>query len=304
MMVHGSYKPPATLSIQHPPAGAHRGCRLMELTLPGIATLLCLGLVAGASGGLLGIGGSLVMIPGLVLLFGPQQQHLYQASAMIVNVFVVAPAVVRHWLARATLRPVTRWMIPSAVAGAIIGVIISEQPIFHGPGQGYLQITFAAFLGYVVIYNLVRLGRRGSTERMREADAITLSKPRIVGLVGLPTGMLGGILGIGGGLLAVPSQQVTLNIPLRNAIANSAATILWSSLFGAIVKNAAIHRHGFTLTDSVLIAACLIPTAMVGSWFAAGKVHQWPVRIIRLIFVAVLLYCGFRVFLAGWGQVN
>jgi len=276
----------------------------MDPTPLNVVLLLCLGLVAGASGGLLGIGGSLVMIPGLVLLFGPQQQHLYQAAAMIVNFFVVAPAVVRHWLARATLRPVTRWMIPSAVSGAVIGVIISEQPIFHGSGQGYLQILFSAFLVYVVFYNLARIGRRGSGERMREAEAATLSKPRIVGLVGLPTGMLGGIFGIGGGLLALPAQQVALNIPLRNAIANSAATILWSSLIGAIVKNAALHRHGFALTEAVAIAACLIPTAMVGSWIAAGKVHQWPVRIIRLVFVAVLLYCGFRVFLAGWSQVG
>ena len=77
--------------------------------------LIALGLVAGGSGGLLGIGGSLVMIPGMILLFGAEgrqagqdPQHLYQAAAMIVNFFVVLPAVVRHSQARATIPFVIR----------------------------------------------------------------------------------------------------------------------------------------------------------------------------------------------------
>lgn len=265
--------------------------------------LVIIGLLGGASGGLLGIGGSVVMIPGLVMLFGPEKQHLYQAAAMIVNFFVVGPAVLRHTQARATLRPVTRWTIPSAIVGAMAGVFISELSVFHGPGQGYLQIFFAVFLAYVILYNLLRLHSGQRFPKMTEADSEKLSKAKIVGVVGLPAGLLGGLLGVGGGLVAVPAQQVALRIPLTNAIANSASTILWLSVFGAIAKNSQISRHGFTLRESLLLALCLAPSAMIASYITAAKVHRWPVRLIRYAFVGLLAYCTYLLATKGWGLI-
>lgn len=266
--------------------------------------LTLIGLAAGASGGLLGIGGSTVMIPGMVMLLGPQQQHLYQASAMIVNFFVVGPAVLRHVQAQATLRPLTRWMVPSATLGAIFGVVLSENRMFRGAGQGWLQLGFAAFLIYIVIYNLARISSAKRMPPMSEIEAAKLSKLKIISIVGLPAGILGGLLGIGGGLVAVPAQQIALRVPLTNAIANSASTILWSSVAGAIVKNARLAEHGFTIWQSFLLAALLAPTAIIGSYYTADKVHKWPVNVIRMAFVAILIYCAFRLVLAGSSQLG
>lgn len=265
--------------------------------------LIIVGFVAGVSAGLLGIGGSVVMIPGLVLIFGGGQQHLYQAAAMIVNFFVIAPAVVRHRQAKATLWPVIRLTIPSSIIGAVAGVYASDMPVFRRGGQGYLQIAFALFLVYVVLYNLWRLQRGPVVRRTDGRGPLRFSSVLIVLLVGLPAGLLAGLLGIGGGLFAVPAQQMALKIRLPNAIANSAATILCSSIVGAAVKNYHLSEHGFTVSQSVMLAACLIPSAMIGSWVAAAKVHQWPVAAIRVVFVVVLAYSAVKVFLAGWGQV-
>jgi len=266
--------------------------------------LLLVGLMAGASGGLLGIGGSVVMIPGMVLVLGPEGQHLYQASAMIVNFFVVAPAVVRHTAIGATFPAVTRWMVPSAVLSVIIGVQISELAVFRGAGRGYLQIAFAGFLGYVVAYNLLRVYTGRRLPRMTPSEASRLPRWRIALLAGLPAGLFGGLLGVGGGLVAVPAQQLALRIPLPNAIANSASTILWTSIVGAVVKNLQLAAHGFSVWQSLILALCLAPSAMIGSYYAAGKVHQWPVRLIRALFIVLLLYCGIRLFAAGWMQVG
>ncbi len=266
--------------------------------------LLPVGLLAGASGGLLGIGGSVVMIPAMALLFGRDQEHLYQATAMIVNFFVVAPAVVRHGQAKATFRSMTRLMIPGAIVGALAGVFLSELPVFRGAGQGYLQVLFALFLGYVIGHNLWRLWHTRQSADMNESDSARLSKPLIFAIAGLPTGILAGLLGIGGGVYAVPAQQVWFKVPLRNAVANSATTILWLSVVGAVAKNASLTLHGHSWSHAVLMAACLIPTAMAGSWYTAGKVHQWPVGVIRIAFVALLLYCGARMFLMGWAQAS
>jgi hypothetical protein len=262
-----------------------------------------IGLLAGASGGLLGIGGSTVMIPAMVLLFGARQQHLYQAAAMIVNFFVVAPAMLRHWQAHATLRAITRWTVPSAVIAAVAGVFLSELSVFKGSGQGYLQIAFSLFLAYAIAYNFIRLRSRQRLPRMTDADAAQIPKWKIVAAVGLPAGLAGGLLGVGGGLIAVPTQQVFLRVPLTNAIANSASTILWSSIVGAIFKNLHLAEHGFRVRQSLIMAACLIPSAMLGSWVTSEKVHQWPVRVIRAAFVLLMVYCGIEIFQAGLGQI-
>ncbi len=88
---------------------------MAEMPLGEVITLLILGLAAGTAGGLVGIGGSLVIIPVLTLLMG-KDQHLAQACAMIVNVFVAVPALLRHHQAKAwSLRASA---IPSSAAEA------------------------------------------------------------------------------------------------------------------------------------------------------------------------------------------
>lgn len=267
-------------------------------------SLALLGLLGGASGGLLGMGGSIVMIPGLVMLRGGEGQHLYQATAMVANFFIVAPAVWRHRRAGAVMGSVVRWTIPSAVVGAVAGVWLSELAIFRGAGKGYLQLGFAGFMVYAMVYNILRLRSKrpmpppGSAGRSARTGAIA------AGAVGLPTGLLAGLLGVGGGVFAVPAQQICLRIPLANAIANSATTILFSSVVGAVIKNGGLAEHGYTIHQSLLLAAVLIPTAMVASWVTAARVHHWPVGAIRLALVILLVYCSSRMAQTGWGQLN
>ncbi len=266
--------------------------------------LVPVGLFAGFTGGLLGIGGSVVMIPAMVLIHGGERQHLYQSAAMLANFFVVAPAVVRHAQARATLRPITRWMVPGAIIGAVAGVLLSELPVFRGSGQGYLQIGFGGFLAYVLGYNIKRLATQTRFPKLSDEDAAGRSKAATFCFVGLPSGLLSGLLGIGGGLFAVPAQQVCLRIPIRNAIANSAVMILWASVVGAAFKTAHLSTHGHSWAQSLAFTAFLAPPAMLGAYYSAAKVHVWPVKLVRAAFSVLLAYVLIRMILTGWGQVS
>ena len=84
-----------------------------EFTWVDAGAIAAIGLMAGTLGGLLGVGGSVIMIPALTAIFGPEQ-HLYQAAAMAVNVGVAVPAAWRHHGAGAARRDVLRAKIGRA----------------------------------------------------------------------------------------------------------------------------------------------------------------------------------------------
>ena len=259
----------------------------MSFIVPGI-----IGLVAGVLGGLLGIGGSLIIIPALILYFSysvggyqGDDQHLLQAAAMITNVFVAAPSVLAHWRAGAIMRSVVAWLIPSAIVGIVTGVALSNSTMFAREKGAYLAMVLSGFLVYVIGYNLYRMLRPPLSPDDGEPLA---AAPKKVICVGLVMGVFAGLLGVGGGAICVPIQQVTLKVPLRRAIANSAATIPFASLVGAIHKNLTLASHGVAISDSLLLAAMLIPTAVVGSYFGGRLTHVLPRRVLRVIFIFFL----------------
>ena len=102
--------------------------------------LAATGIVMGLFGGLLGIGGSVVMIPALVFFFG-ENQHLYQASAMICNFFVGASSVVVHKKADVLMTDVIKWLVPAAAFGIIIGVAISNSSAFARTGLIFRKLN-------------------------------------------------------------------------------------------------------------------------------------------------------------------
>jgi len=115
--------------------------------------------------------------------------------------------------------------------------------------------------------------------------------------IGFPMGVAAGLLGIGGGSLAVPAQQIALKVPLRNAIATSAATIAAVSWIGAISKNLQLGANG-SAARSLLLAGCLAPTAMIGAYLGGNLTHALPLRIVRAAFIALMLAAAAKMF--GW----
>jgi uncharacterized membrane protein YfcA len=258
--------------------------------------LLGLGLVAGVLGGMLGIGGSIVMIPVLTLLLGRNQQ-LSQAAAMIVNIFVATPAVIRHHRARAVRWDVWGRMLPMGFVFIVLGVEVSNRISHKG-----LELLFGAFLIYVIIVNIRKLfdGDKSESEENSRTGWPASSS------VGGAMGFVAGLLGVGGGIVAVPLLQRVCRLPLRQCIATSASVMCITSIVGAARKNMALEQlaeHGESLglhvTDSLLIAACLAPTAIIGGFLGAGLTHGLPLRWIRVAFILLMAAASGK-FLGLW----
>ena len=259
-----------------------------ELLTPlNFLVLAGIGAVAGLLGGLLGVGGSIIMIPALTIAFGPDQQ-LYQAAAMIANVGIAVPAALRHRRAKAMVPEALRWMGPAALVTVITGVYISN----HVPGV-VLSRILAGFMLYVVGTNLLKL-RPGA--RLESLDTAKLTSLRGLS-VGAAMGTTAGLLGIGGGAVATPLQQTLLKLPLRNAIANSSAIIGISAAIGAIYKNASLAslpHHDYAWYQGLTLALCLIPTALLASRLGAGLTHRLPLVPIRVIFILLLSVAAWK----------
>ena len=231
------------------------------------------------------------MIPSMTLIFGPAQQ-LYQGAAMIMNFFVALPSAWQHRRRHATLPPILLVTIPCAILGVVVGVWASSGPWFHGRNEVYLSRIFGGFLFYEAAYNIYRLLASRRFPDMDVEAARRIPRWKIASAVGLPTGLVGGLLGVGGGIVAVPMQQLLLRVPLHRAIANSAVTIVPLSIFGAIYKNYTNAGAGLPLADTLRLAVFLIPTAIVGGFLGARLTHVMPRRLLRVAFIILMCYAG------------
>jgi len=260
-----------------------------------IAALLGIGLVAGVLGGMLGVGGSVIMIPAMVVLFGQAtrdpgfNQHLYQAAAMVVNVCVVAPALLRHRKAGAVHADALRLMLPIALVFILLGVAASNLSVFRdADGPLWLGRVLALFLVYVIIVNVRRL-LHGRAESQGE-PRITFARAAPVGAI---MGFAAGLMGIGGGAIAVPLQQMLLRLPLRVCIANSTAIIVITAGIGAAMKHLTLPPESAS-TDALLLAVALAPTAIVGGHVGGALTHKLPVRVVRIAFVLLMLAAAWK----------
>jgi uncharacterized membrane protein YfcA len=276
--------------------------RGMPLDLLRIAELLGIGLVAGVMGGMLGVGGGLVMIPAMLLImgnrFGVDSFHLYKLAAISASVLVSIPACLRHLRARAVVVALLPPILPPAVCGVAGGVLLASfctQEHTH-----LLRRAFGVFIELVVLAQLY-LGRlnRGGEAVLTDICPTPRRTGLLGGLVGLPSGLIAGLLGIGGGAWNVPVLHLLLGVRLRQAIATSTALVIFVSLATAVAQGLAVQRIGLNALDGLALAVILTPGAVIGGWLGADLTHRLPLEWIRLAFLTLLALSGMRLIFAG-----
>ena len=269
-----------------------------------VVEYMAFGLFGGMIGGLLGIGGSVGIIPLATIFISPDKQQL-QCAAMLCNVAVASTAYRRYLMAGKIEWTFARRIVPAAIIAVLAGVAASTVI-----DASSFRVMFAAFLMVVAVreFRLLAIGSEHSPDDARE-----LSPARGAG-IGAIMGFLSGLLGIGGGVVGVPLMRAWARIPMKRAVVTSVCTMVPLAMVGATMKsitlwNTPVDANGATMSTlaagsaaaattstaassanipsnalipALLIAACLIPTAMVGSWIGAtinvhvtGKAVRW-----------------------------
>lgn len=255
------------------------------------AKIALLGLAGGLGGGLFGIGGGLVMIPGLTMLSGASIKT-FQVAALPVGVCVAGSSVVKHLRTNTVQWRWVRWAIPATLAGSWIGSMLAGRL-----DARVLELLFGCFLAATALRESWVLWR-GKEPDAGHPPSTAAPIPAMALALGTMMGVLSALLGIGGGILAVPFLRMLGGLSMRTTVATSSALVLLTSIFATITRVTPILRaDGPTgLQDEALIAACLLPGAIAGGYLGAALVHRLPVRHLAAGFVVVLIVLAARMF--------
>jgi hypothetical protein len=263
-------------------------------------TLLAIGAFAGVAGGLLGVGGGIVMIPALALLFGDlwgrDSFHAYNLASITTAIVLSVPAALRHAREKAVVYRMLPGILPLALIGVIGGVLLAQQ--LTGEHTRILKCIFGAFLEFVVLVSVFQEWRSARGEPHLCQTCPLPTRRTLIGLVvGLPSGVIAGLLGVGGGIWAVPAQSLLLGVRIRYAIATSTVMIIVVALATSIGLSFGLARlHNDPPLHHVAwwLAVWLAPGALLGGWCGAGLTHRLPVRWLRYIFQALLAVTGLK----------
>jgi uncharacterized membrane protein YfcA len=266
------------------------------LTPIDILLFLVTGFVAGTFGGLLGLGGATILVPALTLGFG-LPVYLAVMVSLVSNFFVSTTAVISY-----NRQGLIHWrtvyvMTLASIAGVIIGTIIATRS-----PAGLIKVLFGVFLLVLVIEGVLRVRWKGPG-KLEKVPFQASEKVNVPGysILGFIMGLLGAMLGIGGGTLATPVQHTFFKLPLKNAIANSLATIIVSAFLGAMLYFIMGAGHLFSTEEALVTAATVVPGSVAGAKFATIAGKHIPERYIKFIFYTVILYIAYNMIKSGMG---
>ena len=235
-------------------------------------TALLLALAAGAVVGLalggLGGGGSMLAVPALIYLLGFAPAQATTAALLIVAVTSVT-ALVAH--ARAGR---VRWRTGALFAAAGLPTAAAAGALSASIPAAVLTAAFA-LLAAVAAWRMLAPARR--TKEPRAAGTA-----RSAG-AGAGLGAVTGLLGVGGGFLAVPALVSVLALPMAEAVGTSLLVITANS------AAALVPRLGSAGTMDWAVVGPFAAAAILGAWDGKRLADRLSGRTLQRVFAFALL---------------
>jgi uncharacterized protein len=234
--------------------------------------ILALGLVAGTVGGIVGFGSSIMLMPALVLAFGPKEAVPIMAIAGLMANFSRVAVWWREvdWRAAAAFSATA---VPAAALGALTLVSIDARLV-----ELALGVFFIAMI---------------PVRRWLLAQGWTVSLGQLV-LAGAGIGYLSGIVASVG---PINTPFFVAHGLLKGAFLSTEAL---SSAAMGLAKSAVFRRFDVMPLDTVVRGLIVGGSVMVGSWVAKSFVLKLDPDRFRLLMDALLLLAGLIMLFSAW----
>ncbi|MGX4733354.1 sulfite exporter TauE/SafE family protein [Kitasatospora griseola] len=239
-----------------------------------ITALLC-GAVVGVALGALGGGGGVLAVPALVYLLGVAPAEAGTTSLVI----VIATSVTA--LARHSGAGSVDWRTGFLFAAAGVLPAVGASAFAHRVPQPVLTAAFAV---------LAALAAAAMLRGARTAQCAPTAEPAGRGgragtfAAGAGLGAVTGLLGVGGGFLAVPALVSVLRLPMRKAVGTSLVVILVNS---AVALATRLTVSGPNLDPAVF--GPFVGAAVLGAWDGKRLAAKLSGTALQRTFAVVLL---------------
>ncbi len=245
-----------------------------------LTKVIVAGAAAGLMSGVFGVGGGLLLVPALIFALGYDQRLAHGTSLAAILPIAIA-SLATYWGTGNVDWPVALWISLGAIAGAVVGTkLLKVLP------QKVLAIAFIVMLVVTAIRLLMSFEALG-----RETLSPGLAAQLVV--LGLVSGTLAGLLGVGGGVIMVPAMILIFQMPPVIAKGTSVAVIIPTALMGTWRNRRNDNtdlRAGLTLGVAGMLAA------IIGGLIASKMDPQLSNLLfaILLIFVIIRQVSGLR----------
>jgi uncharacterized membrane protein YfcA len=248
---------------------------------------LLLGAFAGILAGTLGVGGGVILVPGLLWLFGHEHMapdlaiHVAVGTSLAIMCITSLRSFISHRRHQVPYWDIFKPLLPGIVVGVIVGSFIG-----HYLHSRMITIIFGFVQLILGIYMLI-------SDKIRSRGY--LPGVRGLNLLGGVAGTFAGLLGVGGGSILTP-VLIYCEAPIRKAVMVSVITsfvvatigTLTAMLTGALGTTTAslIWNTGYVYWPAwfgvVVGSLCFIPLGVSLS-------HRLPVTTLRRFFALFLM---------------
>ncbi len=260
--------------------------------------------VAGAFGALAGIGGGLIIVPLLTVALGVPIQLAIAAS--LLGVIAVSTSAGATYLRRG---------LADRRLGLVLLVATSVGGVIGGYTAGLLdERTLSAIFGVVLVAVAIQMLRGRDRPAPPVADvasrleldssyiepttgeevAYRARRLGIGAVVSVFAGALSGLLGVGGGVVNVPTMNLLMGVPIRVALTTS------TYMLAATAAASAVLYYSRGQIDP-LLAAPVVVGVVIGAQAGARFASRVSQHLLQLVFVAVALFFAVQMLLRAAG---
>ena len=277
-----------------------------------VLVLLVIGFTVGVCGGFFGIGGAWIVTPALNIFGFPMPYAIGTDLAHIGGKSIVST--IRHGRFGNVDYKLGVSMIFGTTVGMEIGariVMWLERLGLAGPVIRKIYIVFLALIGTFVLYDYIKhtraQRRSGATSTGKSGGGVDLAStlhrikiPPMVHfktagitcslwlplLVGMLTGAVAAVLGVGGGFIRMPALVYLIGCPTAVAVGTDLFEVMITGAYGAFT-------FGAKGRVEIVAAMWMLASAALGAQFGTVAVKYVRGYSIRLLFaVTIYLACG------------
>lgn len=212
-----------------------------------------IGLIAGLLSGLFGVGGGTVIVP-LLVLFLHFNQRLGAGTSLAAIVPTATVGVISY-----AINGSVAW-IPALIlaAGAVVGAQIGTR-LLPKISQTVLRWFFVGFLVIVIVSLFLVVPSRDAEFELELLNGLALLA------VGVGTGVLAGLIGVGGGVIVVPVLMLAFGTSDLVAKGTSLLMMIPTAISGTIGN---LRNHNVDLVAAAIVGVSACTTTALGAWLA------------------------------------